>query len=96
MINISFSDSKFSRNNKLFKKNLRKENGKFGAKYGTLFFTISLNPRKDKWQEHFDVIEGMILSKTAIAQVTERIFKFNEIERLIFRRQVIQQNQYKL
>lgn len=36
----------------------------------------------------------MILSKTEIGNVTEHIFKFNELDRLIFRRQLIQLNQY--
>ena len=35
MINFSFSDSNFSRNNELFKRNLRKKNEEFSAKYGT-------------------------------------------------------------
>ena len=52
------------------------------------------NPRKDKWNEHFVVKDGMILSKTEIGDVTEHILKFNELDRLIFRRQLIQLNQY--
>lgn len=43
---------------------------------------------------HFQLIDGFILSKTDIAKVTERIFKFNELEMLIFRKQLIHQNQY--
>jgi hypothetical protein len=52
------------------------------------------NPRKDKWHEHFYLKDGMILCKTDMANVTERIFKFNDLDRLIFRRQLIQLNQY--
>ena len=51
------------------------------------------NPRKDIWSQHFEYLDGMILCKTDIAKVTERIFKFNEPDRLIFRQQLIQQNQ---
>lgn len=47
------------------------------------------NPRKDKWNDHFEIIEGAIFGKTEIGKVTERIFKFNESDRLIFRRQLI-------
>ena len=52
------------------------------------------NPRKDKWNDHFNLINGIIHCKTDIAKVTESIFQFNELDRLIFRRQLILQNQY--
>ena len=52
------------------------------------------NPRKDKWNKHFYLKDGMILCKTDIANVTEHIFKFNDLDRLIFRRQLIELNQY--
>ncbi len=52
------------------------------------------NPRKDDWHEHFYLKDGMISSRTEIANVTEHIFKFNELDRLIFRRQLIQLNIY--
>jgi 5-methylcytosine-specific restriction endonuclease McrA len=47
------------------------------------------NPRKDSWAEHFDLDNGCIYGKTEIGIATERIFKFNDVERLIFRRQLI-------
>lgn len=47
------------------------------------------NPRKDDWQEHFELHEGMILGKTEIGLSTVRIFQFNDTERLLFRRQLI-------
>ncbi len=52
------------------------------------------NPRKDIWAEHFELNNGEILGKTEIGAITERIFKFNEPERLIFRRQLISLSQY--
>ncbi len=52
------------------------------------------NPRKDEWQEHFELINGLIIGKTDIAKTTERIFKFNEIDRLIFRQELIQLGHY--
>jgi hypothetical protein len=43
------------------------------------------NPRLDSWSEHFS-LEGVVIKPlTAIGQVTERIFKLNEFERLIER-----------
>lgn len=48
------------------------------------------NPRKDIWNEHFDLSEGLINGKTEIGKATVKIFRFNEIERLIFRKQLIE------
>jgi HNH endonuclease len=48
------------------------------------------NPRKDIWTEHFFIGNGSILSKSDIGRSTEKIFKFNEIERLVFRKQLIE------
>jgi HNH endonuclease len=47
------------------------------------------NPRKDDWHEHFEIIEGGIYGRTPIGESTVRIFKFNDVERLIFRQQLI-------
>jgi hypothetical protein len=47
------------------------------------------NPRKDIWEEHFELQNGSIYGITEIGIATERIFKFNDVERLIFRRQLI-------
>ena len=47
------------------------------------------NPRKDEWAAHFELIDGALYGKTEIGKATERIFKFNDIDRLIFRRQLI-------
>lgn len=47
------------------------------------------NPRKDSWQDHFDFQNGGVYGKTDIGVATERIFKFNDPDRLIFRRQLI-------
>ncbi len=46
------------------------------------------NPRKDHWQDHFDLDDGVIRGKTSIGKATEQIFKFNQIDRLIFRQQL--------
>ena len=43
------------------------------------------NPRKDSWEEHFVQQGGAVEGKTPIGTATVRIFKFNDIDRLIFR-----------
>ena len=48
------------------------------------------NPRKDIWDEHFELQNGSIYGITEIGTATEKIFKFNEIERLIYRKQLIE------
>jgi HNH endonuclease len=52
------------------------------------------NPRIDVWNEYFELINGSILSKNDIGKVTEQIFKFNDIDRLIFRHELIQLGHY--
>jgi hypothetical protein len=43
------------------------------------------NPRLDTWSDHFSLDGVVINPRTPIGQVTERIFKFNETERLLER-----------
>jgi hypothetical protein len=43
------------------------------------------NPRIDAWSEHFSLDGAIIKPLTVIGQVTERIFRFNAIERLMER-----------
>jgi HNH endonuclease len=52
------------------------------------------NPRCDLWDEYFEKTNGMILAKNDIGKVTEQIFKFNDIDRLIFRRELSQLGHY--
>ena len=54
------------------------------------------NPRKDIWKEHFEIFEGQILGFSDIGEATTKIFKFNQIERLIFRRQLIEMGVFNL
>ena len=88
-------------------KELRYENGAVvlnpksnNPKHKPLIFTENdeivrfFNPRKDKWNDHFNLVDGIIHCKTDIAKATQSIFQFNELDRLIFRRQLILQNQY--
>ena len=43
------------------------------------------NPRIDVWSDHFSLDGVLIKPLTAIGQVTERIFRFNAMERLMER-----------
>ncbi len=52
------------------------------------------NPRKDRWDEHFELEDGAIYGKTDIGNATVQIFKFNEPDRLIFRQQLAELNLY--
>jgi hypothetical protein len=52
--------------------------------------TRFFNPRKDLWYDHFDIHNGVISGKTGIGKATVQIFKFNEIDRLIFRKELIE------
>lgn len=67
--------------------------GSFGVNEEIIRF---FNPRTDDWIEHFELLEGLILGKTPIGKVTEQILKFNELDRLVFRRQLIELHQYSL
>jgi HNH endonuclease len=53
------------------------------------FLVRFFNPRKKSWHDHFVLQNGVIYGKTEIGLATERIFKFNDLDRLIFRRQLI-------
>lgn len=56
--------------------------------------TRFFNPRIDNWDYHFMVSNSMILGKTPIGKATEQIFRFNDIERLIFRKQLAELGLY--
>lgn len=48
------------------------------------------NPRKDSWEDHFDLSEGVITAKTHIGQATIKIFRINDIERILERKLLIE------
>jgi HNH endonuclease len=48
------------------------------------------NPRKDNWFEHFEVQDGQILFKTEIGAATVKLLKFNEINRILERLDLIE------
>lgn len=48
------------------------------------------NPRKQKWSEHFIIDEGRIIPLTAHARVTVIILRFNDEDRVLERRSMIE------
>ncbi|MCU0467112.1 MAG: HNH endonuclease [Arcicella sp.] len=53
--------------------------------------TRFFNPRSDNWEEHFEVNpNGIISHLTAIGEVTIRTLDFNQIERVILRKSLIE------
>lgn len=47
------------------------------------------NPRIEVWEDNFEIVNGLVLGKNGIAKVTEQIFKFNDVDRVIFRIELI-------
>ncbi len=54
------------------------------------------NPRTDDWNENFEIKKGKIIGLTEIGFATEKIFKFNEKDRLNFRQELIAIGMYPL
>ncbi len=47
--------------------------------------TRLFNPRKDIWQEHFEIYQGKIIGVTVIGTGTTKLLAFNQVERIILR-----------
>ena len=61
-----------------------------GSDIGTILlpsekFIRFFNPRKDNWNEHFEITETFIHSRSAIGEATIKILDFNHIYRLLER-----------
>ena len=52
------------------------------------------NLRKDNWFDHFAINNGKILSLTSIGMATINILNFNQIERIILRKELIEVGLY--
>jgi hypothetical protein len=52
------------------------------------------NPRKDKWHTHFEISEGEIIAKTKIGAATVKVLNLNDIDRIILRQTLIEDNRY--
>lgn len=49
-------------------------------------FIRFFDPRNDIWDEHFEIDNGLILPKTKIGEVTVRMLKLNDVDRVLERR----------
>ncbi len=52
------------------------------------------NPRRDRWSDHFRLEGATIQTLTDIGEVTERIFQFNNSDRILERQILININRY--
>jgi hypothetical protein len=52
------------------------------------------DPRKDRWNEHFQWNDGRIEPLTEIGEVTARLLEFNHPERVIFREFLMETGRY--
>jgi HNH endonuclease len=52
------------------------------------------NPRKDKWHIHFEISEGEIIAKTKIGAATVKVLNLNDIDRVILRQVLTEENRY--
>ena len=52
------------------------------------------NPRRDQWGDHFRLNEGVIVALTAAGRATERLLKFNLMERIEARHELGQSGRY--
>lgn len=61
-----------------------------------LDFIRFFNPRTDQWKHHFDLEDGVIIALSPIGEATIKILALNHFERVIERRELIQDGRYKL
>ncbi len=52
------------------------------------------NPRKDKWHLHFAINEGAFIAKSKIGEATIKVLNLNNIDRIILRQVLIEENRY--
>lgn len=57
-------------------------------------FIRFFNPRTDIWSQHFELDGALLLPKTEIGEATVKILRFNEVDRLIERQDLIDENRY--
>lgn len=64
------------------------------AEYPSRQFISLYNPRTDKWTEHFDLAEGLIIAKTEIGAATIKVLDLNHVERIMERQLQIRSGSY--
>ncbi len=52
------------------------------------------HPREDKWDDHFDVVDGTIVGKTEVGAATARLLLMNAGDQLRIRRKLIARGEY--
>ena len=52
------------------------------------------HPRQDHWEEHFRLTGATIIPLTASGRVTARLFRMNDLERILEREMLIRLNLY--
>jgi 5-methylcytosine-specific restriction endonuclease McrA len=52
------------------------------------------HPRRDRWADHFRVLEGMLEALTATGRVTARLLHFNDADAVDRRRMLIEAGRY--
>lgn len=52
------------------------------------------NPRRDKWDSHFSISDGEILSKTTIGEATVKVLGLNHPDRIMLRQTLITAGRY--
>ncbi len=57
-------------------------------------FVRFFNPRKDRWPDHFDVLDGVIYPKTEIGKATVKIFQINKPDRVEIRQMLSEDGFY--
>ena len=57
-------------------------------------FTRFFNPRKDKWPDHFKVLEGVLYAQTDVGEATIRIFQINSLDRVEIRQLLSDEDLY--
>lgn len=47
------------------------------------------HPREQAWDDHFEIVDGEIRGKTPVGRATVRLLKFNDLQRVELRRELI-------
>lgn len=69
-------------------------NNNKGSDVGTVLlpdtrFVRLFNPRQDKWEEHFELIECVFYAKSDVGEATIKVLKLNDVERIMERQALL-------
>jgi 5-methylcytosine-specific restriction endonuclease McrA len=69
-------------------------NNNKGSDIGTVLlpdtrFVRLFNPRQDKWEDHFELIECVFYSKSDVGEATIKVLKLNDVERIMERQALL-------